>query len=105
VTITARSGTASGTASITVPAPSIASIVVTPANPRIKEGETIQLTATAYDASNHAIAGVTFTWTSSNTNRATVSSSGLVRALNDGNVTITASAGGKSGSTTVRIDK
>jgi len=79
--------------------------VVTPANPRIKVGDTIQMTATAYDAGNQAIAGVSFTWTSNNTNRATVSSTGLVRALNDGNVTITASAGGKSGSTTVRIDK
>jgi uncharacterized protein YjdB len=104
-TITARSGTASGTATITVSPPPIASIVVTPANPRIKVGDTIQMTATAYDAGNRAIAGVSFTWTSNNTNRATVSSTGLVRALNDGNVTITASAGGKSGSTTVRIDK
>ena len=104
-TITARSGTASGTATITVSQPPIHHITVTPPNPRIKEDQTIQLTATAYDASNNVITGVQFSWSSSNTNRATVSSTGLVRALNDGNVTISASAGGTTGSTTVRIDK
>lgn len=105
VTITARSGTASGTATITVTLPPVHHITVTPANPRIKVGDTIQMTATAYDAADNAISGVTFTWASSNTNRATVSSTGLVRALNDGTVTISASAGGKTGSTSVRIDK
>ena len=104
VTITARSGTVTGTASVTVANPPIAKIVVTPANPRIDEDETIQMTATAYDAANNVIQGVTFTWTSSHTNRATVSSTGLVRGVNDGNATITASAGGKSGSTTVRVE-
>lgn len=91
-------------ASITVTNQSIGKIIVTPANPRIKEGQTVQLIATAYDATNHVIPGVTVTWSSSNTNRATVSSAGLVLGIQDGVVTITASAGGKSGSTTVRID-
>ena len=104
-TITARSGTASGTATVTVSQPPIHHITITPANPRIKEGQTVQLTATAYDASNNVINGTTFTWSSSNTNRATVSQTGLVTAKQDGNVTISASAGGKTGSTTVRIDK
>ncbi len=103
-TITARSGTASGTATITVPAPAIASIVITPSNPRVKEGQTIQLTATAYDAGNHVISGVTFTWVSSNTNRATVSNTGLVTGIRDGNLTISASAGGKTGSVPLRVD-
>ena len=106
-TITASSEGVSGTAplTVTVSQPPIHHITVTPANPRIKEGETVQLTATAYDASNNVINGIAFTWTSSNTNRATVSQTGLVTARQDGNVTITASAGGKTGSTSVRIDK
>lgn len=91
-------------ASITVTNQSIEKIVVTPANPRITEGQTVQLIATAYDGTNHVIPGVTVTWSSSNTNRATVSSMGLVLGIQDGTVTITASAGGKSGSTTVRVD-
>lgn len=102
-TITATSEGKSGSATITVTQPAISKILVTPANQQVKEGNTLQLTATAYDAQNNVIPGVTFTWTSSNTNRATVSSTGLVTARNDGNVTITASAGGKSGSTTVRV--
>ena len=104
-TITARSGTVSGTATVTVSQPPIHHITLTPANPRINEGQTVQLTATAYDASNTVISGVTFTWGSSNTNRATVSQTGLVTSKQDGNVTISASEGGKTGSTTVRIDK
>lgn len=102
-TILATSGTAVGTAAITVTNPPVNRIVVTPANPQVDEGKTVQLTATAYDANNNVISGLTFTWTSSNTNRATVSSTGLVTGVNDGNVTITASAGGKSGSTTVKV--
>jgi uncharacterized protein YjdB len=104
VTITATSEGQSGTATITVTSPPIDRIVVTPVNPEIDEGDTIQMTATAYDANHNVIPGVTFTWTSSNTNRATVTSTGLVRAINDGNVTIRAAAGGKSGSTTVKIN-
>jgi uncharacterized protein YjdB len=84
--------------------PVVHHIIITPANPRVDEGKTIQLTATAYDSNNNVIPGITFTWTSSNTNRATVSSTGLVTGVNDGNVSITASAQGKSGSTTVRVE-
>jgi uncharacterized protein YjdB len=91
-------------ASITVTNQSIDKILVTPANPRIREGRTVQLIATAYDATNHVIPSVTVTWSSSNTNRATVSSTGLVLGIQDGTLTITASARGKSGSTTVRVD-
>lgn len=104
-TITATSEGQSGTATVTVTTAPINKIVVTPANPRVKEGQTIQLTATAYDANDTVITGVTFSWSSSNTNRATVDSNGLVSAIRDGNVAITASAGGKSGSTTVRVEK
>jgi uncharacterized protein YjdB len=104
VTVTATSGSASGTASITVPTPPVGRIVVTPSNPRIDEGDTIQMTATVYDVNDKVMTGVTVTWKSSNTKRATVDSNGLVRGIQDGNATITASAGGKSGSTTVRVD-
>lgn len=91
-------------ASITVTNQSVERIVVTPANPRIMEGQTVQMIATAYDATNHVIPSVRVTWSSSNSNRATVSSTGLVLGIQDGTVAITASSGGKSGSTTVRID-
>jgi uncharacterized protein YjdB len=83
--------------------PAVARIVITPTNPRIDEGETIQLTATVLDASDRVITGLTVTWSSANTSRATVDNSGLVRGINQGNVAISASAGGKTGSTNVRV--
>ena len=102
-TISAPAGGQTGSSSITVQLAPVDRIVVTPANPSVKEGNTVQLTATLYDAQNNVLTGRTVTWTSSNTNRATVSSTGLVTAKNDGNVTITASSGGKSGSTVVNV--
>jgi uncharacterized protein YjdB len=79
-------------------------IVTAPTNPRIDEGETIQLTASVLDGVDRVITGIPVTWSSSNTSRATVDHTGLVRGISNGTVTITASAGGKTGSTTVRID-
>jgi uncharacterized protein YjdB len=102
-TITASAGGKTGTAAITVQLAPVDRIVVTPANPSVKEGSTIQLTATLYDARNNVLTGRIVTWSSSNTTRATVSSTGLVTAKVDGNVTITASSGGKSGSTVVAV--
>jgi uncharacterized protein YjdB len=61
------------------------------------------LTATVYDAQNNVLTGRTITWSSSNTNRATVSSTGLVTGKATGTVTITATSGGRSGSTTVTV--
>jgi uncharacterized protein YjdB len=103
VTISASAGGKTGTSSITVQLAPVDRIVVTPANPSVKEGSTVQLTATLYDARNNVLTGRTVTWSSSNTTRATVSSTGLVTAKVDGNVTITASSGGRSGSTTVTV--
>jgi trimeric autotransporter adhesin len=102
-TITASAGGKTGTAAITVQLAPIDRIVVTPANPSVKVNNTVQLTATVYDARNNVLTGRTVTWNSSNNNRATVSSTGLVTAKNTGSVTISASSGGKSGSTTVTV--
>lgn len=85
--------------------PAVSRIVIAPTNPRILEGQTIQLTAAVLDADNRVITGMTITWSSSNTNRATVDNTGLVRGISDGNANISASAGGKTGTTTVRVDK
>ena len=102
-TISAVAGGKTGSSTITVQLAPVNRIVVTPANPSVKEGNTVQLTATLFDARDNVLTGRTVTWTSSNTNRATVSSTGLVTTRSDGNVTITASSGGKSGSTVVNV--
>ena len=103
-TITARSGSASGTATINVQAlVAVDRIVVTPKDPSIDVGKTVQLTATLLDKQDNVLTGRTVTWTSSDQSRATVSNTGLVSGIRSGSVTITASSGGKSGNTTVRV--
>lgn len=84
--------------------PEVGRIVIAPSNPRIDEGASIQLMATVLDVQDRVITGLTITWSSSNTNRATVDNTGLVRGISNGTVTITASAGGKTGSTAVRVE-
>jgi uncharacterized protein YjdB len=103
VTISASAGGKTGTAAITVQLAPVSRIVVTPANPSVKVNNTVQLTATVYDAQNNVLTGRTVTWNSSNTNRATVNSTGLVTGKATGTATITASSGGKSGSTAVTV--
>ncbi len=86
------------------PEHTVASIVVTPASDTlISLGETVQLTATARNANGATVAGVSFTWSSSDGSCATVNSSGLVTASENGNVTITASTGSVSGSASITV--
>ncbi len=84
-------------------APSISTIDVTPATASKQVGQTQQFTAVAKDASGNVISGVTFTWSSSDPNIATVNNSGLATAVAAGTATITATAGGKSGSATFNV--
>ena len=90
------------------PCPEIASVAVSPANPvRLANeasrlvGQTVQLSATITDVNGQAAEWASATWSSSNTSVATVSSSGLVTFAGTGTATITATAGGKSGTATV----
>ncbi|MGN0275494.1 MAG: Ig-like domain-containing protein [Chordicoccus sp.] len=80
------------------------SIDVTPEKETIASNQTVQLTATATysDASTEDISG-TVTWTSSATDVATVSSNGLVTAVGEGTVTITATVPGSNVSDTATI--
>ena len=103
VTITATSGSATGTASITVQLAPVDRIVVAPSNPSVKPGQTVQLAATLYDQQDNVLTGRTVTWASSDATRASVDATGLVTAINKGNVTITGSSGSTSGTTTVKV--
>src|SRR5262245_60546423 len=66
-------------------------------------GSTVQLSATALNTTGGTISGAAFTWGTSDPSLATVSSSGLVTALAIGEVTITASTGGKSGTAELEL--
>jgi hypothetical protein len=93
--ITASSGgVISATFTLTVTLPPVASITVTAASTSLAIGQALQYTATAKDANNNTIPGVTFTWASSNTSAATINSAGLVSGVAIGITQITASSGG-----------
>ena len=99
-TITASAGGKTGTATITVALAPVASVTVSPSTLTLRDRDgqrTGTLTATTKDALGNTLTGRVVTWTSSNTNIATVSTSGVVTARSRGNATITATSEGKSG--------
>lgn len=102
-TITATSEGQSGTAIVTVTQAPVSTVTITPPGASITAGKTSQLTATLKDANGNTLTGRTITWSSSATNIATVSSSGLVTGVAVGTATITATSEGKSGTANVVI--
>jgi hypothetical protein len=103
-TIKATSGSVVGSTSLTVSAPVLTGVIVTPANPSITLGLTAQFTAMAvYSDSSTQNVTNSANWTSSNNSIATVSSTGLASTLAQGATTIGASFGGQSGSTTLTV--
>ncbi len=79
-------------------------VVVSPQTISVLPGDTVQVAALVYDADTlHLLTGHTPTWSSSNPGIATVNGSGLVAGIVAGTVTITASAGGVSGSGTAQV--
>src|SRR6266850_6682528 len=90
--IAATSEGQTGSATLTVASPPVpvASVNVALASSSINTGQTTQATATTRDANNNVLTGRVITWSSSNTGVATVSTSGLVRAIAVGTVQIIA---------------
>ena len=102
-TITARSGSASATSKVTV-MQSVGSIVIEPASATLMAlGETVQLTATVLDPNRLPVADAVVTWTSSDDLVATVSTQGLVTAVQNGVAAITARSGSASASIPVTV--
>ena len=88
--------------------PSLRSITVTPVNPSIAVGFTLQFTATGtFSDGTKQDLTVSVTWTSSDTAVARINnasgSQGLATAIGAGTTTITATSGSISGSTTLRV--
>jgi uncharacterized protein YjdB len=97
VTITATSEGKSGTTIVTVTPIPVASVTIQPPGASAAAGKTSQLSAVTKDANGNTLTGRTISWSSSATNIATVSSTGLVTAVAVGTTVITASSEGKSG--------
>lgn len=62
-----------------------------------------QCSAYGYDSNGTFTSGAVSSWSSSNTSRATVSSSGWVNAVGTGSVTISATIDGVTGSTSINV--
>ena len=88
---------------ITVTAPAVASVSVSPTSATLRVSNTSQLTATVRDAGGNVLTGYTVTWSSSATAAATISSTGLVTAVAPGSATITATSSGKSGTSAITV--
>jgi trimeric autotransporter adhesin len=103
-TISAAYSGVTGSTVLTVSAPVLQSIAVTPANTSLPAGETEQFTATGSfsDGSSENLTD-DVNWTSSDTTWATINSTGLATAVSPGPVTISATLDGISGSTGLTI--
>ena len=80
--------------------PFVAAVVITPSNPSLIPGRSMQMRATAVHLDNTTSdVGWQATWTSSRPDVATVNSTGLVSTLQTGETTISAEYQGVAGST------
>jgi len=106
-TITAAIGSVSGSASGTTTAAVLNSITVTPSTASIAIGQTQAFTATGvFSDSSSTDMTKSVTWSSGNTNWATINSSGVATGVgNSGSsaVTITAAAGAVSGTASLTV--
>jgi plastocyanin len=102
--ISATLGTVSGSAVLTVAAPIIESIGITPVNPSLAKGLAQQFTATG-TFSDNSTQDVTnqVTWSSATPGVATISTGGLASTLATGTSTISATLGAVTGSTTLTV--
>ncbi len=107
-TISATSGSITGSTTLTVSSAILVSIAVTPGNPSIALGTTQQFTATGTysDGSTQDLTASAY-WASSALNVATISDSaptiGLATGTGVGSTTITATSGSVSGTSTLAI--
>jgi uncharacterized lipoprotein YddW (UPF0748 family) len=82
--------------------PTVASVSVSPTSATLVVGQNTTLTATVRDA-NGASMGTAVTWSTSDASIASVSSQGVVNGVAAGSVTISATAGGRSGTSQITV--
>ena len=90
--------------SLSVRAITVVNVVVAPQSAKIFVGDALNLGAQARDASGAVIAGKAVLWSSSDDRIAVVSSTGRVRALTLGQVLITATVDGVTGSSAITTE-
>ena len=103
LSVTASSEGKSGTATVTVVSNAVATVVVSASQSILVPQQTTQLTAVLRDAQGHDVTGRSVSWSSSQPQVGTVTGNGVVTALTPGDLTITATADGKSGSVQLTV--
>ena len=88
---------------VTVGNGAVASVTISPTSPAVAAGSTVQLSATARDASGAIVSGRTVAWSSSDTAIATVSSAGLLTGVSVGSATISAVIDSVTGTVTASV--
>jgi uncharacterized protein YjdB len=101
--IIATVGAVSGSSSLTVTVVPVARVVVAPTGIRLAVGATQQFGAALFDVHGNALTGRTVTWSTSDSTKAIVSSTGLVTARANGSVVISASSEGQTGAASLDV--
>ena len=102
-TVAATAGAVSGAGLVTV-MQSAGSVVVSPSADTVALGDTLRLTAEAFDENAHRVKGAEFAWSSSDGSIAAVDATGLVLGVREGRVTITATTGDVQGTAEVTVE-
>ena len=102
-TITVSSGSVRAAATVTVSRVPVAKIVIAPSHPTVVVGQETQLSATPQDSAGNALTGVAITWSSADPTTATIDQTGTASGKKAGAVTITATSGSVSTSTSLTV--
>jgi len=103
VVVTASANGVSGSTALTVLSGAVASVTVSAPTLTPKEGDAVQLTATARDQFGNLVPGLTATWSTSDAGIAAVSATGLLQTYTTGTVQATATMAGVSGTVALTI--
>jgi serine/threonine protein kinase len=95
----------SARASVTVTAEAVASVTVSPASVDLQPGATFRLSATVVGVRGSRLEGRPLEWRSSDETVATVSDAGVVTGQTAGTATVSATAEGHAGQTTVTVER
>jgi len=102
-TIAATWGAITQSTTLTVSNVKLVSIAINPNNPHLSKGTSLKFTATGTYSDGSTATLTNVSWRSSKNNLANMRGSGILHAKKAGTLTITASASGISGTTTVTI--
>ena len=83
----------------------VAAISIAPPTITLQAGKSLQVTATPRDSAGKALNGLTTAWSTSDTNIAKISTTGLLTARNEGSASVHVAIGGKSADAPIAVTK